>query len=306
MGRIAIFTDEPGWHGKQLVLAFSRLGYGGEFVSLTDCRLQLEDAQMPIRLPGFDETLPDAAFVRGVPGGSLEEVVFYLDILHALKVSGIPVYNDGRAVERSVDKAMTSFLLHRAGLPTPATWVVRERSAALSIAERELKAGRQLLSKPLFGSQGEGIRRIEKMTDLFWLTGSRGIYYLQRFVHCRGSRFCDTRVFVINGQVLTAMRRHGISWLNNVARGAACESVTPNRALRELAVQAVKTLQMDYAGVDIIEDRQGGYQIIEVNSIPAWKGLENVSGITIAEVLADDLVRRYLARFRSCVQADVS
>jgi hypothetical protein len=38
-----------------------------------------------------------------VPGGS-EEVVLYLDILHALKAMGIPVYNDGHAVERSVDK----------------------------------------------------------------------------------------------------------------------------------------------------------------------------------------------------------
>ncbi len=306
MGRIAIFTDDPGWHGKQLRLAFANRGYSGEYVSLTECRLQLESDALPIVIPGFEQSLPDAAFVRGVPGGSLEEVVFYLDILHALKTSGVAVYNDGRAVERSVDKAMTTFLLHRAGLPTPATWVARERGEALAIAERELKAGNMLISKPLFGSQGEGIRRIEKMTDLFWLTGSGGVYYLQRFIRCEGEGYSDTRVFVINGRAVTAMRRRGKSWLNNVARGASCEPVALSDELASLAVNAVAVLEMDYAGVDIITDRQGRYQIIEVNSIPAWKGLESVCRFNIAEHLADDLISRYLSPVTLSCNADAS
>jgi glutathione synthase/RimK-type ligase-like ATP-grasp enzyme len=186
MGHIVIFTDDPGWHGKQLRLAFANLGYKSDYVSLTQCSFTIESGMNPISIPGFQRALPDAAFVRGVPGGSLEEVVLYLDFLHALKVMNIPVYNDGYAIERSVDKGMTSFLLHNAGLPTPLTWVLRNREDALSIAEIELKKGNLLISKPLFGSQGEGIRRIEKMTDLFWLTNSHGVYYLQRFVHCSG------------------------------------------------------------------------------------------------------------------------
>ncbi len=295
MGRIAIFTDDPGWHGKQLRLAFASRGYTGEYISLTECRIQLQvNKSLPVLIPGFDKAMPDAAFVRGVPGGSLEEVVFYLDILHALKIAGIPVYNNGRAVERSVDKGMTSFLLNHAGLPTPQTWVLRERTEALLIAERELKAGNLLISKPLFGSQGEGIRRIEKMTDLFWLTSSRGIYYLQRFVHCEGSGFSDIRVFVVNGKAVAAMRRLGKSWLNNVARGASCEPVELTTELTSLAIKATAALQMDYAGVDIIRDNNGHYYIIEVNSIPAWKGLEGVCCINIAEYLADDLISRYL------------
>ena len=148
MGRIAIFTDDPGWHGKQLSLAFANLGYSSDFVSLTVCSFAIKPGQSPITIPGFEHALPDAAFVRGVPGGSLE-VVLYLDFLHALKLMGIPVYNDGYAVERSVDKGMTSFLLHNAGLPTPLTWVLRNRDDALSIAESELKKGNLLITKPL-------------------------------------------------------------------------------------------------------------------------------------------------------------
>lgn len=294
MRRIAIVTDDPGWHGKQLCRAFAERGYVAEYISLTACRLQVDCAGLPVSIPGFDSALPDAVFVRGVPGGSLEEVVFYLDILHALKILGVPVYNDGRAIERSVDKGMTSFLLQHAGLPTPKTRVTRDRDQALAWAKSQLEAGHYLISKPLFGSQGEGIRRLEKSTDLLWLTGSWGIYYLQRFVECEGDGYSDMRVFVINGKVVAAMRRRGISWLNNVARGAACEAITVEPALADLAVQAVRALEMDYAGVDIIKDGDGRYTVIEVNSVPAWKGLQGVCDVDIAARLVDDLLDRHV------------
>jgi tetrahydromethanopterin:alpha-L-glutamate ligase len=306
VGRIAIFTDDPGWHGKQLRLAFTSQGYSCEYVSLTECRFAIEPGRIPVLIPGFEQALPDAVFVRGVPGGSLEEVVMYLDVLHALKEMNIPVYNDGKAVERSVDKGMTSFLLHNAGLPTPITWILRDRELALSIAEDELKKGNLLISKPLFGSQGEGIRRIEKTTDLFWLTSSHGVYYLQRFVHCDGVGYSDHRVFVINGRAVAAMRRRGKSWLNNVARGAECEVIDLDPKMADLAVKATHALSMDYAGVDIIRDREGNYTVIEMNSIPAWKGLQGVCDVNIAELLADDLITRRINKNKPEVIAAVS
>ena len=296
MARIAIFTDESGWHGEQLCDAFSQRGYTGQYVQLIDCQININSIAQPIQIPYFENCLPDAVFVRGVTGGSLQEVVFYLDILHNLKVMGIPVYNDGYALEKSVDKGRTSFLLHHAGINTPLTWVLRDRQQALIIAEQQLQQGQQLITKPLFGSQGEGIRRLEKMTDLLWLTSSNGIYYLQQFIDCQGEGYSDIRVFVIAGQAIAAMRRIGKSWLNNVARGAKCEKVDLNPLLAEIAIKATHALGMDYAGVDIIQDKQGQYSVIEVNSIPAWKGLESVCDVNIAELLAADLIRRYLQK----------
>lgn len=306
MGRIVIFTDDPGWHGKELCQAFAKLGYSGHYVSLTECSLNMEPGRVPVIIPGFAQALPDAVFVRGVPGGSLEEVVLYLDILHALKLLNVPVYNDGHAIERSVDKAMTSFLLHQAGLSTPLTWVLKNRAEAISIAENELKKGHYVITKPLFGSQGEGIRRIEKMTDLFWLAASNGVYYFQRFVHCSGTGYSDYRVFVINNYAVAIMRRRGKSWLNNVARGAACEAIDLDPVIADIAVKAAKALAMDYAGVDIIQDKAGQYTVIEVNSIPAWKGLEKATEINIASLLATDLISRYIKNTAHDFIAEVS
>lgn len=290
MSRVVIFTDDPGWHGKQLLQAFAHHQLDSSFVSLTDCRIQINNCNIPVVIPGFEQQLPQAVFVRGVPGGSLEEVVFYLDVLHMLKALNIPVYNDGRAIEASVDKGMTSFLLHQNAIPTPATWMLRDYDEAVSIAEHELSSGHLLISKPLFGSQGEGIRRLEKSTDLMWLTSSRGIYYFQRFIESLGEGYSDIRVFVIHNQAIAAMRRRGISWLNNVARGAQCESVQLSQQMADIAVRAVQALSMSYAGVDLIELSEDDYIVIEVNSVPAWKGLQTVTEFNIADALVQDVI----------------
>ncbi|BBL72280.1 ATP-grasp domain-containing protein [Methylogaea oryzae] len=293
MARFAIVTDDPGWHGAQLKRALAGRGHVGEFVSLTACRLNLESEHcLPVVVSGFEGRLPDGVFVRGVPGGTLEEVIFYLNVLHGLRELGVKVYNDARAVERTVDKGMTSFLLRRAGVPTPPTWVLRDREHALAVVEKELRAGNQLVTKPLFGSQGEGLQRLESLDDLFNLAASNGVYYLQRFVDCGDEAYHDWRVFVIRGRAVAAMRRYGQTWLNNVAQGGRCEAAALDGRLRDLAEAAVAALDMDYAGVDVIRDANGGFSVIEVNSVPAWKGLQSVCEINVAEALAEDFLVR--------------
>ena len=135
--RIAIVTDDPGWHGARLKAAFAARGCDSSLLSLQACGLDLS-SESGLSLPGFDR-LPDGVFVRGVPGGSLEQVVLYLDVLHLLKRLGVTVYNDARAIELSVDKGMSSCLLHAAGIPTPAAWVMSQEPAARRLLQRELE-----------------------------------------------------------------------------------------------------------------------------------------------------------------------
>ena len=292
MARIAVITDDPGWHGKRLKEALSAKGHEAVFLSLTECALIIEDRQLPIRMKGFEDRLPEGVFVRGIPGGSLEQVTFYLDVLHGLERLGITVYNGARAIERTVDKAMTSFMLHQAAIPTPAVWVTRDEALALTIAEREIKAGHGVVQKPLFGSQGIGLRRYQQLDELSAFSDDQGIFYLQRYVDS-GETTHDFRVFVIGGKAVAAMRRSGVSWLNNVHQGALCEAVhLDDIRLSRLAEEAVAVLDMAYAGVDIIRDRHGRYFILEVNSIPAWKGLQTVTPIAVAERLVDDFLLR--------------
>ncbi|MDZ4099964.1 MAG: alpha-L-glutamate ligase, partial [Methylophilaceae bacterium] len=92
--KIPVFTDDPGWHGKRLQEAFAARGFETVFISLKDCVLDLLSGRSGVVIPGFEDALPDGVFVRGVPGGTLQQVIARLDILHALKMLGVLVYND--------------------------------------------------------------------------------------------------------------------------------------------------------------------------------------------------------------------
>jgi RimK family alpha-L-glutamate ligase len=287
--RIAIFTDDPGWHGARLKQAFAQQGCSSEFVSLQDCGFELENHPYGISIPGF-ESLPDGVFVRGVPGGSLEQVVLYLDILHALKHLGVCVYNDGRAIERSVDKGMTSFLLNSAGVPTPATWVLQDHHQLSKIMLSEFEAGHELVFKPLFGSQGNGLLKIANFDDLPEREFYNGVYYLQRYIDTGSEDVSDWRVFVINGKAVAAMLRRGQGWISNVAQGARCHAAVLDQELKSLAEAAAGALDMNYAGVDILRDGKHQPYVLEVNSIPAWKGLQKVTPVDVAELLVEDFL----------------
>jgi len=290
MQRIPVFTDDAGWHGAKLAEAFQRHGMEAVFVSLKDCVMDFSQAQTQIQIPSFS-SLPSHAFVRGVPGGTLQQVIARLDILHMLQMLGVQVINSGRAIERTVDKAMTSFLLHRAGIATPATWICENRNQAHALIQTQLDAGESLVIKPLFGSQGKGIRKIQKGDAMpvpmeMYLDG---MFYLQRYINSGEGEWHDYRVFVVRHRAIAAMTRHGKQWINNVAQGASC-SPCHNPDVIALAEAASKAVDIDYCGVDIIQEKSGQYYVLEVNGIPAWKGLQGVVDVDVAGELVQDII----------------
>lgn len=296
-GRIAIFTDDPGWHGKQLKRAFAHKGYQADFLSLMDCRVDLSVAgSSGLVLPGFENRLPDGIFVRGVSGGTLEQVILRLDFLHLLPMMGVPVYNSVRAIEKSVDKAMTSLLLHQAGVPTPPTWVMESASQARALLMRETALGHEMVLKPLFGSQGKGLKRLAVPAGLPPGEDYQGVYYLQHYIGGETGSWEDYRVLVVGGVSRAAMTRKGTSWINNVAQGAACQSAPVDPELFKLAEAATHALDMDYAGVDLMRDTEGHLYVLEVNSIPAWRGLQTVVEENIATMLVSDFIDRHVNR----------
>jgi tetrahydromethanopterin:alpha-L-glutamate ligase len=293
--KVPIITDEAaqagGWHGVALQQALETRGFEAVFVELHDCVIDLSGEQPKIAIPGF-HTLPKIALIRGIAAGTLQQVITRLNILHILRMQGVRVYNDARAIERTVDKGMTSFLLKHHHVPTPATWVCESRHMAHQIIADQLAKQSKLVIKPLFGSQGQGVRLLNKETkpivpkDMF----VDGIYYLQTYIDS-GATHHDFRVFVVNNRAIATMRRSGAGWLNNVAQGADCLAVQDSE-IEVLAIQAAKAVDIDYCGVDIMRDKNGQLWVLEVNSMPAWRGLQSVTDVNIAQTLVDDLLAK--------------
>ena len=289
-GKVAIITDNPGWHGKQLRKSLKDRDLDSIYISLADCSIEITGEPDDIKLPGFEE-LPFGIFVRGVPGGSLEQVIFRLDLLHGLHDLGVKIYNSPKSIERTVDKPLTSILLNRAGLPTPKTWICESDHQANEILKKYSNNNKKIVLKPLFGSQGLGIHLIDQITGLVHDEKFAGIYYLQEFIERKNNNFIDMRVLVIDGVAKAGMKRHSKNWLTNRAQGANCIPLELNQDLSQLSEKACKVLEIDYAGVDLIEDKNGKYHIIEVNSIPAWYGLQQVVDFDIADCLIDSFIK---------------
>ena len=286
--RIGIVVDRNDWHARELAKAFRAAGIATTLVHLDACGFDTTGAS-GLTLDGFSSALPDAVFVRTIAGGSFETVTLRLGILHALRELGVMVWNDARAVERCVDKSMTSFALARHAIPTPDTWSVQSRDAAQAIAERELPRG-PLVLKPLFGSQGRGLRLIRTPDDLPEPGAVAGVYYLQRFIGVERDGFHDFRLLVSRGRVVAAMMRHSTEWITNIKQGGRPVTVAANDEMKALAVRATAAVGADFAGVDILYGADDRPAVLEVNSMPAWSGLQKVTAGNIAAVLAADLI----------------
>jgi tetrahydromethanopterin:alpha-L-glutamate ligase len=311
--RVALMTDETGWHTRQLQAALRERGALGRCVDLADCRIDTAAAWHGLAIPGFGRDLPDAVLVRGIAGGSFEQVTKRLGVLHALREFGVPVYNDARAIERCVDKSMTSLLLHAAGIPTPPTWTLESHAQAQRIVMAQAAAGHALVLKPLFGSQGKGLQRVGALDGAFAPLpaahalgpGFGALYYLQTFIEPLESPGFDYRVLTIGGRAVTAMRRVSAHWVHNVAQGARCEPAPLTPDLARLAEDAARAVGADYAGVDLMPSAGGAaLQVIEVNGVAAWQGLQGVTPFNIARALVADLCeRRIVPRLRGLPSA---
>ncbi len=293
---IALFTEEGGWHARRLKEAFAARDIEVVVTSLSRGTLEVGSGASPVRFPPFKEGVPDGVFVRGVPGGSLEEIILHLDLLHVLEAAGAKVYNPTRAIEKSVDKGLCAFLLQQAGLPIPPTVMTRDREAALAWAEREFGRGHTVVSKPLFGAQGEGVRWHREIGSLERIVPQGGVFYLQRYVGRLPAR--DWRILVVGGRAVAAMVRVAAEgeWRTNVARGGSCEPTVLPPEWRTLAERAVAALGMDYGGVDLILDREEKPWILEVNGIPAWRGLQQVTPLDLTALLVDDFLSKLRLR----------
>ena len=221
-----------------------------------------------------------ALIIRPIGRGSLEEIIFRMDLLHHLERQGMLIINSPSSIERSVDKYRALSLLEAQGLPVPRTAITENLDEALkSFGE----LGEDVVLKPLFGSKGIGSTRVsdaEIAARIFRaVTFHHGVLYLQEFIPHGNS---DIRAFVLGDRVIASMKRVADNWKTNISLGAKPVGLKLSKEQENLAVEAAKAIGCKMAGVDILE-RPEGHLIIELNSQPGWRGLQSVTKLNIAE-----------------------
>jgi tetrahydromethanopterin:alpha-L-glutamate ligase len=279
------------WHARRIVRSLEAMGARVTVSSLPHCAFDT-GLESGIDIPGFKGRLPDGVFVRSISAGTLEQITFRLGLLHALRESGVRVWNDARAIERCVDKSQTTFLLHKNGIPTPRTRVCETLPHALEYTEG---LDRSLVVKPLFGSQGKGIGRIEQQSELPAPETVDQMYYMQDYVAPKDGLYEDWRVLATRHRVVAAMTRRGTNWVTNIHQGGKARVHLPDAEMASISMAAMRAVDADYAGIDLIRTADGELQVLEVNSNPAWRGLQGVADVNIAWAIAEDFLKTILA-----------
>jgi ribosomal protein S6--L-glutamate ligase len=282
--RIAVLAGGDGWHVRDLQRAAVLLHHEAAAVDFR--RVSGGLGISTGSLDGFD-----AILVRTMPPGSLEQVVFRMDLLHRLQARGVRVLNPPTALEACVDKYLASAKLEAAGLNVPPTIVCQDAETALAAFEA---LGRDVVVKPLFGSEGRGMVRVSD-PELAWRTfrtleRTGSVLYLQKFIAHPG---WDLRVFVIGSRVLTAMRRHARGdWRTNVAQGGKAEAARLTGEQEGLALAAAKAVGAPVAGVDLLPGPDGTLHVLEVNAVPGWRALAPVTGVDVALEIVRFLIEK--------------
>lgn len=280
--------NERSWSSWQLQEAMKKAGI--DPVPLRLVQLSARVGHRPVASVGSLDLLQalSAMIVRPIGRGSLEKILFRMDLLYRLERLGMIIVNPPKSIEKAVDKYYALTLLEEAGLPVPRT-VVTESVAEAKRAFHEL--GGDVVLKPLTGSRGIGSTRITDpdVADRIFraLSLYQSIFYLQEYVP---HGFSDIRALVIGDRVEASMRRVAEGWKTNVSQGATPMSLKLERGLEELAVKASEAVGCMVAGVDILESTEGP-KVIEVNSQPGWKGLQQVARTSIADEIIKHIIQ---------------
>jgi ribosomal protein S6--L-glutamate ligase len=275
--RFVIISSGIGWHVQDLRRAALQLGHNAEAVDFRRLGAEVGTGA---------ETLADAecVIVRTMPPGSLEQVVFRMDLLHRLQARGVPVFNPPAALETCIDKYLATARLEAAGLLVPPTIVCQQAEAALAAFAQ---LGGDVVVKPLFGSEGRGMVRVTDY-ELAWRTfraieRTAGVLYLQQFIPHEGY---DLRAFVLGDRILTSMRRCARGdWRTNVAQGGKAEFINLSPDQQRLALAAARAVKTPICGVDLLPGKDGKLYVLEVNAVPGWRALAPATGVDVAAEL---------------------
>jgi RimK family alpha-L-glutamate ligase len=290
--KIGIVTrNRNSWSSTQLREALAK--HNISHVCFTFPLLAARVGYKPYLSNGSNQILEDMSglIIRPIGRGSLEEIVFRMDILYRLERLGMYIVNPPEAIEHCVDKYDILTILEEKGIPVPRTAVTENVQKALSAFD---ELGGDVVVKPIFGSRGIGSTRVTDadvaLTVFRAITFYHGVIYLQEFVHHGVS---DIRAFVVGDRVIAAMRRVANSWKTNYSIGAHPEPTQLDNNLEQLAINSSRAIRCKIAGVDILESPSGPV-VVEVNSQPGWKGLQTVTKANIA----DEIVSFVLSELR--------
>lgn len=278
--RIAVLSRNSNLYStRRLVEAIVKRGHEALVIDHLKCDIVIEPNDPHIlyrgsRLEGIDAIIPRI-------GAS---VTFYgTAVVRQFEMMNVFSATESQAIVRSRDKLRSLQILSRAGIGMPKTAFTNYSNKEHRLVDEI--GGAPIIIKLLEGTQGLGVvlaetrKAAQSVVEAF--NGIKARIILQEFI--KESRGADIRAFVVNGEVVGAMKRQGKEgeFRSNLHRGGTATVIKLSRTERSMALKAASVLGLGIAGVDMLQSDRGPL-IMEVNSSPGLQGIENATGLDIA------------------------
>ncbi len=274
---------------RRLVEAAMERGHDVRVIDVLRCYMNITSSRPSIHyrgkvLEGFDAVIPRI-------GAS---VTFYgTAVLRQFEMMGVFPLNESVAITRSRDKLRSAQLLARKGVGMPVTGFAHNPDDIQDLLTEV--GGAPLVIKLLEGTQGIGVvlaetqKAAESVIQAFM--GLKANIMVQEFIKEAGGS--DIRCFVVGGKVVAAMMRQAPEgeFRSNLHRGGHANLVRLTPAERSTAVRAARIMGLEVCGVDLLRSNHGPL-VMEVNSSPGLKGIEEASGKDVAGIIIGYLEKR--------------
>ncbi|WP_211372140.1 30S ribosomal protein S6--L-glutamate ligase [Flagellimonas olearia] len=278
------------YSNKRIVEAGELRGHKVVFLNVENVYMKLDAGSPEIRYRGgnildkFDAVIP-----RIKPS-----VTFYgCALLRQFDTLGVYCLNTADSITKSRDKLFASQLFSKNDIHIPITGFAKSPMDTKDLIR--MVNGSPLIIKLLESTQGKGVvlaetnKAAESVINAFKSVQTNIL--VQEFIKEANGQ--DIRCFVVNGKVVASMQRQAQKgeFRANIHQGGAASLVKITPEERKLAIKSAKVLNLDVAGVDIIRSNRGPL-LLEVNSSPGLEGIENATGMDIANVMIETIEKK--------------
>ena len=223
----------------------------------------------------------------------IQRCVSYFKSLHstaALEGLGAHIINSLRTATVCGNKLFAHMELQKAGVKTPNAFSAFSEESAIAALDN---LGYPAVIKPTIGSWGRLIALlrdrdaanavIEDREHMFPLYQ---VYYFEELVS-RPPR--DIRAIVIGDTVVAAIYHYSGpgEWKTNMALGGHAETCPVTNELEDICIKATKAMEGQIVGVDLMESREHGLIVHEINNTTEFRNTVRVTGVDIPGLMVD-------------------
>jgi ribosomal protein S6--L-glutamate ligase len=279
--KLVVLSRNPNLYStRRLVEAGEKRGHEMLVLDHLKCVLVIESGRPHIYYQGQEIT-----GVEGVIPRIGASVTFYgAAVVRQFEMMKIFSAVESQALVRSRDKLRSLQILARAGIGMPKTAFASESGYVDNLIQQV--GGTPVVIKLLEGTQGLGVilaetqKSAKSVIEAFMNIDANIL--VQEFI--KEANGADVRAFVVDGRIVGAMKRQGApgEFRSNLHRGGYARVIELSQAEKQTAIKAAKKLGLGIAGVDMLQSERGPV-VLEVNSSPGLEGIENATGVDIAQ-----------------------